>query len=567
MWQLRSCDKEKAKKFLEQGQGKLISQLLARRNVNPEDAIKFVKSDYNDLSHPYSLNGVKEAAKIFCDAALKKEKIAVIGDYDADGVVSAVMIRELCNIFKLECTVFLPSRIEHGYGLNKKTIDSFKHKIKDSVPDLLFVVDCGSNNNEEMKILKGFGIKKIIVIDHHIIDPEKESKLADVFINWHKGGFGETCACGEIFQFIRGVRWLTKKVNPIEFLTYAAIGVLADVSPIIGDNRIIVRHGLGDFALNHIVASGCSALFKKSGVYSKNISQEDILFKIAPRINAVGRLHKPDVAFNLLVENDLGMAEQMASNLSEFNDKRKILQKKIEKEALKMVQLSPESFEHGILLYNPEWPIGVVGIVASKIVESFHKPAIIIGKSGDTLKGSGRSLGSFNLKDILDSCKDIFVNHGGHAMAAGVTLKPEYLEKANTIFNEACSRYYASHGRPTELSYYDGSIPASEVSLENAALLLETLYPYCPQFNPEPVFLLRDAKITDLRSFGKESWKSLVFTAEKDGEKTPIKLRMFSDELGTEISGRIADIYFSLPQYVASKYTPQANVIDLVFKK
>jgi single-stranded-DNA-specific exonuclease len=346
------------------------------------------------------------------------------------------------------------------------------------------------------------------------------------------------------------------------------MGILADVSSIIGDNRIIVKHGLGEYALNHVVASGLIALLKKSGVYSKSISQEDVLFKIAPRINAAGRLGRPDIAFKLLVENDLATAELMASNLSELNDKRKVLQKKMEKEAIKTVKANPEKYEHGIVLYNPEWSIGVVGIVASKVVETFHKPTLIMGKNGDDLKGSGRSLDNVNLKEIVDLCKEMMVGYGGHSLAAGVTLKPEYLDRANELFNQACRQYYEIHGRPTECSYYDVVIPPVEVSVKNSALLLDTLYPYCSQFNPEPVFLLRDVVITDVKVFEKDDWKSLNFVAEKNGQTTPLRLRMFSSDFGSEISGRKADIYISLPQNISdSKFLPQANILELILKK
>jgi len=566
MWQPRSYDKEKEKRFIELGQHKLISRLLAQRNIDPNSS-KFLRCDYNELSHPYALNGIKEAAKLFCEVALRQDSVGCFGDYDLDGIVSVAIIKELSNVFNLKCEVILPDRNEQGYGLNSKSIQLIKERLA-TPPDLFFVLDSGTNSENEIQELKKWGIKYIIVIDHHLPDLSKISKSA-VLVNWHlQENFDETCTCGELFHFIRGIRWLTKKINPVEFLSYAAMGVLADVSPIIGDNRIIVKHGLGEYALNHVVASGLIALLKKSGVYSKSISQEDVLFKIAPRINAAGRLGRPDIAFKLLVENDLATAELMASNLSELNDKRKVLQKKMEKEAIKTVKANPEKYEHGIVLYNPEWSIGVVGIVASKVVETFHKPTLIIGKNGNDLKGSGRSLDNVNLKEILDLCKEMLLIYGGHSMAGGVTLKPEYLDKANELFNQSCKKYYVNHGRPTECSYYDVVIPPIEVSIKNSVLLLDTLYPYCSQFNPEPVFLLRDVVITDVKVFEKDDWKSLNFVAERDGQITPLRLRMFSSDFGSEISGRKADIYISLPQNISdSKFLPQANILELILKK
>jgi len=573
MWKLRVHDIAKERAIISSGQHKikLIARLLSQRNIDKFSSFEsFLKNDYNDLSHSHKLNGVKEAAEIFCKVALSKGKIAVIGDYDVDGVSSSVMINELSNVFGLKCDVFLPSRLEHGYGLNSKTIGAFKEKVKDNVPDLLFIVDCGSNNNEEVKVLRDIGIKYIIIIDHHIVEPEKKTKTADVLINWHlQDDFNETCACGEIFHFIRGIRWLTKKVNPIEFLSYAAIGILADVSPVIGDNRIIVKNGLGDYALNHISSSGFTALLRKSGIYSTYVSQEDILFKIAPRINAVGRLHKPDIAFNLLKENDLTTAELMAENLTDFNNRRKEMQRKVEKEAILMVSSDIEKYKSGIVLYNPEWSIGIVGTVASKIAERFYKPTLVIGKNGDVCKGSGRSCGDINLKKILDSCKGLFVNYGGHAMAAGITLKNDSIDIANEVFNKSCLDYYNSNGYTLdECYYYDAVIRPEDVNLDNAAILVNTIYPYCSKYNPEPVFLLKDVIISDINLVEKSGWRSLSFIARSGDKVTPLRLRTFSDEFGLEVDGKVADVYISLPQTIVEnpKYPPQVNVVDLVVK-
>jgi len=569
MWKKRPFDVNKEAKIRALGQPNLLARLLSQREIEFSKLDSFLSNAYKNLSKPHDLHGIKEASELFCSVARNKGKVAVIGDYDCDGVLSAVMIKELCNVFGLKCTVFLPSRIEHGYGLNEQTIKAFEQKIK-ATPDLLIITDCGSNNEKEIQSLKSLGIKKVIIIDHHIIDSDKISKSADVLINWHQTNDPETCACGEVFHFIRGIRWLTKKVNPIEFLSYAAMGILADVSPIIGDNRIIVKHGLGEYALNHIVASGCNALLRKSGVYGKEVTQSDVLFKIAPRINAVGRLFRPDVAFNLMIEHDPSTAELMAVNLSEYNDDRKKIQKTIEKEAIRHVQSNPDKYKHGIVLYHPEWPVGIIGIVASRVSDTFCKPTIIIGKSGNVLKGSGRSIEHINLKDILDSCKEMFNGHGGHAMAAGVTLKPDYLDKANDLFNEACNQYYEVHGRPSEVQYYDVEIRPKFVTTKLAEILLEKLYPYCQQFNPEPIFLLRNVRIVDVQVYEKDESKTILFNATSGDDKTQLKFRMFGDDVGGEIEGMTADIYFTMPQSIQPNRfnsLPQINVIEFVPKK
>lgn len=568
IWKERPVDKTTEADLIAQGQPKLVARLLSQRNIEAEQAKGFIASPYNAISHPYTLKGVEEAARLFINKALQKKSVAVIGDYDADGIVSSVMIKELCNVFDMKCEVFIPSRLEHGYGLSEKSIKAFKEQVKNSIPDLLIVVDSGSNNEDEIKQLKDFGISSIIIIDHHIVDESKISKSADALVNWRLGDSQEMCACGEVFQFIRGIRWLTKKVNPIEFLSYAAIGTLSDVMPIIGDNRIIVENGLATYALDQVMASGLNSLFRNVGIDNTNASQEDILFKIAPRINAAGRLESPYPAYRLLIEYNTATADLMAEALSECNDERKILQKKIQKEAFQLVEDHQDKYQHGIVVYNPEWHIGVCGIVAARLVDRFHKPSLVIGNHNDILKGSGRSLDNIDLKAILDDCKDSFEGYGGHKLAAGVTLKKEAVDKVNESFNKACEKYYINSKAPDEFNYYDISLKPKALCLKIAKALRKTVYPYCKQFNPEPVFRLKDATIIDVKVFG-GGGSVMVFSVSKDGEDSTMQFKMFYPDFGTEIDGRQADVYFSFPQSTEADQwgEPNLSVKDIVFKK
>ncbi len=567
MWEKRIINTSIEAECIRKGKSKFIARLLSQRNIPIETIDDFLCPSYNNLCHPYKLQGIKEASEIFCQVALKNGTVMACGDYDADGIFSCSMIKELCNIFNLKCDVFLPSRSDHGYGLNTKSVGDIINRF--APPDLLFILDSGTNSEKEILDLKKWGAKHVVILDHHLVDKDKISKSADVLINWHLCDFQETCACGEVFHLVRGVRWLTKKVDPISFLSYAAVGILADVSPVIGNNRIIVKNGLKQYSLDNVVASGFNALLRKSGIDSQDVSQEDILFKIAPKINAAGRLSKPDLAYYLLTEHDPDIAEDMADDLKGHNDERKKIQKEMEIEATKMVQSNIEKYKHGIMVFKPEWKVGVVGIVASKLVETFSVPSVVICKNGEAFKGSGRSLENINLKEILDGCKHIFEGYGGHPLAAGVHLKPEFLDKANDIFNEACEKYYKVNGYPKDIRYYDVSLSPKLISIKTVSMLLETMYPYCSQFNPEPIFLLKDAIIEspNLKEIG--SWKILTFSASKDGEKTSMQFKTFNGGIGTEISGCKADIYFSFPQITEKNrfnQYPTLNVIDFVLK-
>ena len=419
---------------------------------------------------------------------------------------------------------------------------------------------------KEVKELKDWGVKQIIILDHHIVDPINLSKSADVLINWHLSeNSQEMCATGLVFQFIRGIRWVSKKVDPINYLSYAAIATLADVSPIEGDNRIIVKNGLKPYALNSIMASGLNALISKSRIYG-DLSVEDVLFKIAPKINAAGRLKDPHISYNLLIEHDIATAELMAQNLADFNTERREIQKNIELQAITMVNNSPDDYKHGIIVFGEDWHIGVLGIVASKLTEAFYKPSIVIGNHEGTLKGSGRSIGTTNLKEILDGCSEYFVNYGGHALAAGVTLKEEYKDKINGIFNKACHKYYEKNGYPERIDYYDARLDVDFISRKTMTMLLETLYPYCSQKNPEPIFMLPDATITETQIVGEQKMV-MVFRAMKNNRKTELKFKTYTEKKGTEIDGKKADILFTFPQSFPDKFEPALNVVDMIFKK
>lgn len=565
MWKIRPHSSSNEASFFSSVKDRLIARLLSQRNISPESVGDFLSCDYKTLAHPHSLNGVKEAADIFCEVAKQKGSVAVYGDYDADGILSSVMIKELCNVFKLKCRIFLPHRLDHGYGLNEKSLKSFKEFIKDHPLDLLIIVDCGTNNEEEIKELKK-SIKSIIIIDHHIVDEAVISKSADSLINWRLNNTEEMSACGEVFQFIRGIRYLTKKVDPIEFLSYAAIGTIADVTPLGLNNRIIVRNGLREEALNSVRGCGLNALIRKSKVWG-TLTQQDIAFKIAPRINASGRMSRPEIACKLMIERDHTTAEKVANILNKYNDERKNIQKKVETEAIKMVRENEDKYKHGIAVYNEDWALGVIGIVASKLAEAFNKPAIIFGKHDGVIKGSGRSVNGVSLKSIMDNCSEVFEKYGGHDAAAGATLKSDLpIDEVNEKFNEACQKYYETSEPVSAVRFYDAELKAETVSDECINKLGKNLYPYSNELNPEPIFLISNVLLTDTELIEGKNWKLLIFQGIKDKKKIGKKMKMFCNDnkvLGTEINGLFADIYFKLPQSTSD----DLSVEDLVFHK
>jgi len=569
-WIKRPYDANKEAALISQGKNRLLARIFAQRKVDIDSIDIFISSEYKDISNPYSLYGIKDAAQLFVDTIKSNGNISTIGDFDADGIVSSVMIKELCNVFNVNCYSFLPSRLEHGYGLNEKSVKAFIDRQKNKI-DLLIILDCGINSKKEIEELKKYA-NKIMIIDHHIIDKDRYSSNADVVVSWHLGSTCEMCTCGEVYQFIRAIHMLNKNINPIEFLTFSSIGTIADCSPIVGDNRIIVKNGLTSYAINHVRSSGLLALMKQAKIDVPSLTESDVAFKIGPRINAVGRLGEADIVFSLLTERDTEIATKIAEHVVGFNDERKKIQKDIENEAVSCVDFDKSKFTHGIFLKSKNWHVGVVGIVASRITEEFNKPAIVVGFSNElgTWKGSGRTCNGINLKEVLDTCPEIFSSYGGHAGAVGVTLKEDCLNKAAEVFNEACKKYCEKNNINTEsYKYYDAKLSAKLITETTADMIHDNLYPYCEENNSEPVFLLPDVTIVDPSIKDGGTWRLLSFYVQKD-IKVEYPFKMFSPKFNAEeIDGKKADIYFQFPQKqeIQGKfYKFELMCVDIVLK-
>jgi single-stranded-DNA-specific exonuclease len=550
MWKLKESDSVKEFELRKGGNHKLLARLLSQNPVEAQEMDNFLSTDYQNLTHPFELNDVEKAARIFIKHAKNKSRVGIIGDYDCDGITSTTMLFELCRNFGLKAIPFLPSRLEHGYGLNPTTIESFKEKAV-TPPELLFVTDCGTSNRKEIEQLKEFGIEEIIIIDHHLpyADESVVSHNADALISWHfSDGFNEQCAAGEVFTFIRGIRHLTKHVNPIEFLSYAAIGTLADSQPIVGDNRIIVKNGLTKYAFDHVLASGLNALIKAKIKYCETITQTDIEYRIAPMINAAGRIETPDVVFRLLTECDPHLADEMSIKVVELNEQRKHLQSFVEGDAVEKAKAL--NAKNGVFVAGENYHIGIVGIVASRVVEETGKPTLIIGHHNGVWKGSGRSIPDVNLKEILDTCSFMFEKYGGHSAAVGVTMKPEYLDKAQEVFDKACEEYYARNEVNGEfVRFFNGSLKFKAVTEEMASVLRDNLSPYCKEHNPEPIFELKNVKITQSNLKEGKGWRILEFSVYKDEEILSPQFKWFSPKFDLSIENEVVNIYFTFPQH------------------
>lgn len=563
-WKLRPHDTELEYQHLINGWEPLMARLLAQRGIGMQEADQFFAADLADIDLFKPLGGIDQAADLLLTAARRQNtSVGVIGDYDADGVTSSAMFQRICRALGLECQVFLPHRVQHGYGLNPKTVPAFCEFIQ-KPPRLLFILDCGTSSEAEVCQLREFGISQIVIIDHHIPESSRLSKSADILVNWRLCGGSEMCTAGEVLMLARALDRRTDKKHDFfnQLLPLAAIGTVADISPIARENRVIVRHGLAKVGESNYI--GLRMLAEICNMIDGRLSQMDVSFGLAPRLNAAGRINSAYLSYNLMVEDKIGAAGSIVSELDMMNKERKHICNELTAQALEAAEKS--NFTNGLLLINPEWNVGVVGIVASRIVDRFGIPTIVMGQTNGTIKGSGRSLGTTNIKAIMDSCAEMFSNYGGHEMACGAALKPEYVATAPKLFDEACRNYYAKHGVPIIDRFYDAALKPTTITVRLCDQLIETFYPYCDDNNPEPVFLLSNAKVVWSKPWRGDDWQLMTYELEKDGIRIPIKFKTFDEEFGSGLEGKTLDMYFSFTQSYGTKYGPELWIVDVIRK-
>ena len=558
-WKERARDIEKEWGICKNGVNQFLSRLMAMRNVDVDSPVTFLESNYQQLSEPAEkgwLYGCFQAAKLVKKYNGTGATVLIVGDYDADGILSSVMLERMFYEVGCEAEVFIPSRFDHGYGLNDKTIKSVRERLAASGkrPKMLVTTDCGTNSVKEILSMKDLGIEDVMVIDHHIPDQNLDlDSLKDEFsnyclVNWHYGDdFPETCACGQVFHLIRALRHLDVKVSPWEYICYAAIGLIADSSPILGDNRIIVRNGLSPKAINGVTSAGLHALLEVSKVNPEMLTQNDVSFWVAPRINAPGRMGDATLAFRLFTTNDYAVAKDIAKSIDELNTERKQVQNEIIKLAESIAYKN--DFSKGLVVGDNRWNTGVVGIVASKLAEKYHVPCLVVGCHNGVFKGSGRTVHGMDLKKIMDDCSDLFSTYGGHMYAAGFTVAEGKLDAMQDEFDAACKRYRDANGIDGgNLKFYDGSLNAKALT-EKTGKMLFGLSPYCNIHNPEPIFKLKRVIITNIKITDFQSGAKLAtFSCLKGGQYIKPKFKMFSPPFDESADSKRADIYFSFPQ-------------------
>lgn len=496
----------------------LVSQIIVNRGItNVEDARNYLFADYSHLHDPFLLNDMRKAVDKILEAIKKGQKITIYGDYDVDGVTSTTILMIYLRTLGINIDFYIPDRSE-GYGLNKDAMDI----IKERGTDLVVSVDCGITGHEVVDYCNEIGLE-IIVTDHH--EPSETLPNAYAVINPKRHDntypFRELAGAGVSYKLAVALQSELKQQDfspdVRELLDIVAFGTVADVMPLVGENRVIVRHGLRLLNDKDNVRRGFKQLMKVSGVEDKDISAGHIGFQLAPRINALGRLQNVTPAVEMFLSDSDDKSLEIAKLLDKANTERRAIEDKMIKEAKAQLPPPEEFTDHVIVLGDEGWHTGIKGIVASRILEEYYRPVILcsINNEKGVAEGSARSIIGFDIRNALDKCKDLLIGFGGHTAAAGMKFKKENLEEFRTKLNEVANETLTEEDL-IPMVKYDQEIYLNHATFDLVEQL-EYLQPF-GQGNPSPLFTVNNATILEAKGVGSEK-KHLKLKVEQQGHE------------------------------------------------
>ncbi len=465
----------------------VLCRLLVERGIHSvEDARHFFRPSLTQLHDPFLLDGMKEAVNRINQALGRKERILVYGDYDVDGTSAVTLVYKFLGRFTSNIDYYIPNREEEGYGV---TEPAMQYAVETNVK-LVIILDCGVKAIQEIAYAKTLGID-FIVCDHHVQDDELppavailNPKLKDSHYPCpHLSGCGVGFKLMQAFALNNGIEFS----QLIPLLDLVALSIASDIVPITGENRILAYHGLKQ--VNHNPSVGLKAIIEVCGLSEKELSINDLIFKIGPRINASGRIQTGKMAVDLLTQTDYHQALTLARQIDSFNETRKDLDKATTEEANIIVdKLENLADKHSIVLYNEEWHRGVIGIVASRLTEVFYRPSVVLSKTNGLASGSARSVADFDVYKAIESCRDLLENFGGHPYAAGLSMKEENVPEFIRRFEDYVSENILPRQTKPILNI-DAELPFRHVSMK-LYRDLRRFEPFGPD-NPKPIFCTR----------------------------------------------------------------------------
>ncbi|MFN5621282.1 MAG: single-stranded-DNA-specific exonuclease RecJ [Flavobacteriales bacterium] len=462
----------------------VLSKLLAQRGIRTfEEARAFFRPDLEELHDPFLMRDMDRAVRRLEEALENGEKILVYGDYDVDGTTAVTIMYSFLHDLGVACDYYIPDRYTEGYGFSMKGVDY----AYETGCDLIITLDCGVRDGVKIDYAAGKGID-VIVCDHHqpaqipnaaaVLDPKRPD------CNYPFKGL---CGAGVGFKLLQAL-CIQKDLDRnklFQYLDLLTIAIAADIVPVSGENRILAYHGLKQ--LQHTERPGIRAMLNNAGFKKDQLTITDVVFILAPRINAAGRIFSGKKAVELLLCQSAEDAAPVAAAIEEYNTTRKTLDKGITEEALQKV--SDDDFYHSalsIVVAGENWHKGVVGIVAARLVETHYKPTIVLVSDGEKMAGSARSISGIDLFECLSECEDLLEQFGGHTMAAGLSLKAANFEQFRSRFDEVI-RKKLNNIKPIPQLSYDAEIDFSEIG-PKLMRILKQFEPFGPE-NMHPVFL------------------------------------------------------------------------------
>ncbi|ABR30173.1 single-stranded DNA exonuclease RecJ [Thermosipho melanesiensis] len=493
-WELKKIDKESSEKLAEELDIPLLTaQLLVSRGyVTPESAYRFINPSKNDLRSPFLLKDMDRAVKYLLLARNKKYPILVYGDYDVDGITGVATLVTFLSKHGWKVKYFIPNRLDVGYGIQPEIVDEyFKKGYR-----LLLSVDCGITSFDAVKHARELGMY-VVITDHHtiksgipnahaVVDPKREDETYP---------FKDFAGVGVAYKLISALALELglpdDEVN--ELLDIVALGTIADMVDLVDENRYIVKEGLKK--LNQTQRVGLVQLMKKLNI--KNITSQDIGYRLAPKLNAAGRLYSAEDAYKLITTNNLSSAEQLAEILMGYNFTRQEIENKIFNEAVYKIEKSKIKDLPILIVSGEKWHAGVLGIVATKLVQKYNKPSLVISLEDGMGRGSGRSVDGVNIFDVLSSFSRYFEEIGGHPMAVGFSIREEKIDELIDVISK---EFVDSHFEVDSKIEIDTVLDIDEVN-DEVINSLSYLEPF-GHGNPEPVFLIKNSLVDRIRFFG-----------------------------------------------------------------
>ncbi|OEF98975.1 single-stranded-DNA-specific exonuclease RecJ [Vulcanibacillus modesticaldus] len=507
-WHIQETDADEIEKIVrDNGVHPLIAQILAKRGLKEKEVIsRYFGVDASLMYDPFLMADMKKAVERIHQAILKNEKILIYGDYDADGVTSTTLLLKVLSILDADFSYYIPNRFTEGYGLNHDAIEeAYRNGIK-----VIITVDTGISAVKEAELAKDLGIT-LIITDHH----QPPAVLPDAFavINPKRPGdgypFKELAGVGVAFKLAHALLGRM----PIELLDIVAIGTIADLVPLVDENRIIASLGLKQ--LEQTAHLGIKALLRENGLANKKVTAGHIGYIIAPRINASGRLDTAGHAVRLFITEDEAEAKEIAKLLDQINQERQSLVDQITDEALQIINTIGLDRDKVIIVAKENWNVGVIGIVASRILEKYYKPTIILSIDPETkiAKGSARSIEGYDIYQALTAAKDLLPHYGGHPAAAGLSINEINIPDLRSRLNKLADEWLSDEDF-TPIEKVDAVCSLQDISLE-LIKQIEQMEPF-GMGNPSPRILINQAEISDLTVLGNEKQHLKINVKDKN---------------------------------------------------